>query len=393
MMTGCFCGSSSKRNRRRSSVKRRSAQEQFSRNTSSNLPLTVGGIDPSHANRRVLILGTGGSGKTTLFRQLQSDWSEKSLNRYRPVVHACLVQAIKSLLEQAELLVQSHPSQRTALQKSSSSARHFVKHELAYDDMLDRRSGRHIAQLWADAGIRRTYEMRARFGLPIAHSAAYFLERINEISSPQYLPSISDVLNLEVRSTGIVDAAIDIDGRLYEFIDIGGQRSQRLKWMRCFHNVRAVVFVVALSDFDEVLLEDSKTSRFHESLAVFTELVNSSLCRDLPFIIVFNKIDMLAQKMRRLRLSDFFPHFKGGADVEKAVAFFRQIFISKVQKGGARVTEHIAVATDRSRSSAAISGIFETVSSATDSAPNRYSSAASQYSMRQRKQRPQRTTS
>ena len=39
--------------------------------------------------------------------------------------------------------------------------------------------------------------------------------------------------------------------------DVGGQRSQRQKWIQCFDDVRAVLFVTALSGYDMTLLEDS----------------------------------------------------------------------------------------------------------------------------------------
>ena len=39
-------------------------------------------------------------------------------------------------------------------------------------------------------------------------------------------------------------------------IDVAGQKSQRKKWIHLFENVTAVLFFVALSEFDEFLEED-----------------------------------------------------------------------------------------------------------------------------------------
>jgi hypothetical protein len=41
--------------------------------------------------------------------------------------------------------------------------------------------------------------------------------------------------------------------------DVGGQRSERKKWIHCFENVTAIIFCVALSGYDMVLLEDEET--------------------------------------------------------------------------------------------------------------------------------------
>lgn len=39
-------------------------------------------------------------------------------------------------------------------------------------------------------------------------------------------------------------------------IDVGGQRSERRKWIHCFENVDCLIFVAALSGYDQCLVED-----------------------------------------------------------------------------------------------------------------------------------------
>lgn len=39
--------------------------------------------------------------------------------------------------------------------------------------------------------------------------------------------------------------------------DVGGQRSERKKWIHCFENVTSIIFCVALSEYDQVLLEEA----------------------------------------------------------------------------------------------------------------------------------------
>lgn len=46
---------------------------------------------------------------------------------------------------------------------------------------------------------------------------------------------------------------------MYRLFDVGGQRSERKKWIHCFEDVTAIIFCVAMSEYDQVLHEDETT--------------------------------------------------------------------------------------------------------------------------------------
>ena len=48
---------------------------------------------------------------------------------------------------------------------------------------------------------------------------------------------------------------------LFRLFDVGGQRSERKKWIHCFEDVTAIIFCVAMSEYDQVLHEDETTVR------------------------------------------------------------------------------------------------------------------------------------
>ena len=47
----------------------------------------------------------------------------------------------------------------------------------------------------------------------------------------------------------------------FRLFDVGGQRSERKKWIHCFEDVTAIIFCVAMSEYDQVLHEDETTVR------------------------------------------------------------------------------------------------------------------------------------
>ena len=68
-------------------------------------------------------------------------------------------------------------------------------------------------------------------------------------------------------------------------VDVGGQRSERRKWIHCFENVTSIIFLVALSEYDQILFEsDNEVSTLLSSF-IFTAIMHISLLFEMltPF--------------------------------------------------------------------------------------------------------------
>mmetsp|Transcript_8455 Transcript_8455/g.20783 ORF Transcript_8455/g.20783 Transcript_8455/m.20783 type:complete len:99 (+) Transcript_8455:686-982(+) len=78
--------------------------------------------------------------------------------------------------------------------------------------------------------------------------------------------------------------------------EVGGQRSERRKWIHCFENVQAVLFVASISAYNQALYEESKTNRLVEALALFEEITNSKWFTKTSIILFLNKRDLYAEK-------------------------------------------------------------------------------------------------
>ena len=82
--------------------------------------------------------------------------------------------------------------------------------------------------------------------------------------------------------------------------DVGGQRNERKKWIHCFEGVTAVLFVAAISAYDQVLYEDENTNRMVEALNLFSEICNSNWFRDTAMILFLNKRDLFMEKIKKV---------------------------------------------------------------------------------------------
>jgi hypothetical protein len=78
---------------------------------------------------------------------------------------------------------------------------------------------------------------------------------VDEIAKPGYCPTQDDVLRSRVQTTGIIETQFRFKGMIFNVIDVGGQRTERKKWINCFDNVTAVLYCAALSGYDTVIRE------------------------------------------------------------------------------------------------------------------------------------------
>jgi len=215
--------------------------------------------------------------------------------------------------------------------------------ELKEDDEVNEETAKHVRALWYDPGVQATYAKRSKYQL--ADSTNYYMAKIEEIGKPGYIPTEQDVLRSRVPTTGIVENAFDIDGNSFRMYDVGGQRSERKKWIHCFENVTAVLFVAAISEYDQVLYEDETTNRIVEALDLFEEICNSDWFTQTSMILFLNKRDLFAEKLEFVPLKTYFPQYNGSAESKDGEEFMQDQFENR-NKQTKDVYTHFTCATD-----------------------------------------------
>jgi hypothetical protein len=194
--------------------------------------------------------------------------------------------------------------------------------------------------------MRATWDRRAEF--QIVDSVKQFLDRVMEIGKEDFVPSQADCLLARVRTSGIVEERYEIDGATFCIFDVGGQRNERKKWIHCFDNVTAIIFVVGLSEYNNVLYEDNTTNRMVEALNLFKDITNNAIFVKTTTILFLNKRDLFELKIKKHHIKSVkdFKDFAGQRrNYDDGVAYFTQKFIDQAP-ATADVYHHCTCAMD-----------------------------------------------
>jgi hypothetical protein len=224
-------------------------------------------------------LGAGQSGKSTLFKQMRylygEGFSPAERMEMKKVIAANTLQAAKTLVEQSRALgFDITDENKDAAAEVDDSP---LDVERLTDDLADA-----VDRVWNDSGIQETYAHRSDFQLE--DCASYFLSKAKEQAEASYCPSIDDVMRARVRTTGIVEDAFRIFDTPISMFDVGGQRNERKKWIHAFDGVNALIFVAAISEYDQVLFEDETKNRIDEAKELFAEISSNRFFKKKPIM-------------------------------------------------------------------------------------------------------------
>jgi guanine nucleotide-binding protein subunit alpha len=317
----------------------------------------------------------------------QDGYTTEELLQYRLTV-------VKNLIDSAQAIVLA--MRKFRLEPQNIENRENCDKILQYrvdadpDLTLDPSIAAAVASLWEDPVTQSITERSSEFYL--MDSAPYFFENISRISAAGYVPTQDDVLRARTKTTGIAETRFSMGQLSIHLFDVGGQRSERKKWIHCFEAVTSIIFCVALSEYDQVLLEESGQNRMAESLVLFESVVNSSeypheqgaAIIDAPpmkltrlilpppaslsigwflrtsIVLFLNKIDVFKQKIPRVPLSNFFPEYSGGADVNKAAKYILWRF-TQTNRARLSIFPHLTQATDTSNIRLVFAAVKETI--------------------------------
>ena len=304
---------------------------------------------------KMLLLGAAESGKSTIFKQMQvinGGYTEFELSSFKWIIHRNVLDAIQTLIRKAGEL-------DIALGEDNEDRAEQV--QLWEGENINPQLAETIAVLWQDTGIRECFERRSEFQL--GDASQYFLDAVGRIGEPDFQPTTDDVLRARVRTSGVVSKEFLMIGevdRFVEMFDVGGQRSERRKWIHFFDHVDSIIFVAAMSEFNQVLAEDTSKNRVEEALELFEQIVASHHFAKTSVYLFLNKRDLFEQKIKSVDPKPWFPDYDGGCDYAKAEVYFKGKFQERMRKvqNNSSLYIHSTCATDTGNMKFVLDAIF-----------------------------------
>jgi len=301
---------------------------------------------------KLLLLGAGESGKSTIVKQMkiihETGYSPEECEQYRPVVYSNTIQSLMAIIRaMGQLKIDfADPSRAGTHIDALDDARHFFTLASAADEGEMTPELAHIMKrLWNESGVQHCFRRSREYQLN--DSAAYYLNALDRIARPGYVPTQQDVLRTRVKTTGIVETNFSFKNLNFKLFDVGGQRSERKKWIHCFEGVTAIIFVVALSGYDLVLAEDEEMNRMIESMKLFDSICNNKWFVETSIILFLNKKDLFEDKINKSPLTICFPEYTGNNTYEDAASYIRLKFENlNKRRDQKEIYTHFTCATD-----------------------------------------------
>ncbi|GAA6055625.1 hypothetical protein JCM3770_006731 [Rhodotorula araucariae] len=310
---------------------------------------------------KLLLLGPGSSGKSTILKQMKvihlSGFTPAELEAYRQQIFVNVregMRACLALLEQEgfELADPALLDYRVTI----LYAEDLRDHQPFPQELMGP-----MKALWSDWGMQQVLR-KPGCDLEIPENTHYYLSDLDRLFHPAYSPSDQDVLRCRQKTTGISETVFSERGIQYRIFDVGGQRSERKKWIHCFENVTAVLFLASLSGYDQVLVEDRDSNQMQEALMLFDSICNSQWFVRTSTILFLNKLDIFQERIRVSPIKAHFADFDGKpADAHAGQEYFKHRFISLNRSSRKEIYTHYTTAIDTSLVKVVMTSVYDII--------------------------------
>jgi len=304
---------------------------------------------------KLLLLGAGESGKSTIMKQVKllylGGFNAEEKQMYKVAIERNVIQNMQGLLEAAKKWTIDITNQESASYIAGLDEADAEKYVIS-EEVRDA-----IKKLWSEEGVQKAWTRANE--TQVFETAAYFFDAIDRLVRPSFEPTTDDILRARLKTTGIIEVKFNVESHEFRMVDVGGQRSERRKWLHCFEDCTAVIFCVAMNEYDKMLYEEANVNRMHEAVSLFQQTVNSKWFESVSLILFLNKSDLFREKIKTVDLKVAFPDYTGGTNYDSALLYIANKFKSLRQDPNRKTFLHVVTATNTETVKTVLRDVFE----------------------------------
>ncbi|KAK8922960.1 Guanine nucleotide-binding protein alpha-2 subunit [Metarhizium anisopliae] len=302
---------------------------------------------------KILLLGAGESGKSTILKQMRIIYSRGFQTQERQWWRRIIFHNIIETFEMISDAMNDFTIEFDNPDNEKFMTQILTRQEIGHKESFPQAYFDSIKALWHDTGVKEAIKQCNEYA--IHDNLAYFIDNMDRLWTNEYIPNDLDILCSRLKTTGITECQFTIAQRTYRIFDVGGQRSERKKWIHCFEDVHCLLFLVAISGYNQCLVEDRQASsnrdlqnQMNEALMLWESLVNSRWFKNSSIILFLNKMDLFVEKLPSNPLSNYgFIDYHGPpGDYKLASKYFLDKFLAHSRDPDREIYGHFTTATD-----------------------------------------------
>ncbi|GMI10338.1 hypothetical protein TrRE_jg7772 [Triparma retinervis] len=334
---------------------------------------------------KLLLLGAGGAGKSTIFKQVRL----LALEGFEDDIRMeCVVPIIQNIVDACQKLVKislKHELPLASKTMNESEVIRSTRVNSAEDDFSALKDA--VKIIWADPQIKKA------FSLSLGESSSkdavnanddFFLSKADKVLTPGYVPTDEDILKLRRSTSGAhsLDFKFDpkkfgkghdkgISGQKHKssywtLTDVGGQIHERATWYEEFADLDGLVFVLSLPDFDQKSQDNRSANKLVEDgINLMLQVMRADNLLEVPVCVLLNKFDIFVKKIAASDegINAVFPEYKGNPKNAEECALYIENFIREEISKDSKVTKsfYITQATDTDMIANVISKIIDSI--------------------------------
>ena len=181
---------------------------------------------------KILILGSGGSGKSTVFNHLQyihrGSFTQRVLREMKTRMYEQVIETIQRLADSCGYYYDENSEKYSEMKVENNEMKEQIDYILNYGGSKENLTQYFVdclINVWNYKPIQEMFKLYNEICVPL--STKYYMNKFDVLCKDDYIPNKMDVLSVRYRTTGMKEMIVDINGTTWKICEVGGQRSER----------------------------------------------------------------------------------------------------------------------------------------------------------------------